>query len=97
MHRDSIHKKHNRNSCERFFIEASRETPVPGDFTVDAVPPMKSRKGFGTVEIVLIIAVLISLALLFRSSITAYAKNLMNSVFTDGESSFAASGENADE
>lgn len=43
----------------------------------------QSKKGFGTVEIVLIIAVLISLALLFRSAITSYATSLMVSVFGD--------------
>lgn len=58
---------------------------------------IKSRRGFGTVEIVLIIAVLISLALLFRSSITSYAKNLMTSVFTDNASIDIVSGENTDE
>lgn len=58
---------------------------------------IKSRRGFGTVEIVLIIAVLISLALLFRSSITAYAKNLMTSVFTDNTSIDIAPGENTDD
>jgi competence protein ComGC len=43
----------------------------------------RNQKGFGTVEIVLIIAVLISLALLFRSAITSYATSLMVSVFGD--------------
>ena len=41
------------------------------------------KSGFGTVEIVLIIAVLISLALLFRSAITSYATHLITSVFGD--------------
>ncbi len=41
------------------------------------------RRGFGTVEIVLIIAVLISLALLFRTAITSYATHLLTSVFGD--------------
>lgn len=45
--------------------------------------PGKKRKGFGTVEIVLIIAVLISLALLFRTAITSYATDLITSVFGD--------------
>lgn len=44
---------------------------------------LKSKKGFGTVEIVLIIAVLISLALLFRTAITSYATDLITSVFGD--------------
>ena len=41
------------------------------------------KSGFGTVEIVLIIAVLISLALLFRTAITSYATRLITSVFGD--------------
>lgn len=43
----------------------------------------KCSKGFGTVEIVLIIAVLISLALLFRTAITSYATDLITNVFGD--------------
>lgn len=43
----------------------------------------KNNSGFGTVEIVLIIAVLISLALLFRTAITSYATTLITSVFGD--------------
>jgi hypothetical protein len=41
------------------------------------------KSGFGTVEIVLIIAVLISLALLFRTAIMSYATDLITSVFGD--------------
>jgi hypothetical protein len=43
----------------------------------------QGKSGFGTVEIVLIIAVLISLALLFRTAITSYATHLITSVFGD--------------
>ncbi len=43
----------------------------------------RKKKGFGTVEIVLIIAVLISLALIFRTAITSYATDLITSVFGD--------------
>lgn len=46
------------------------------------IRPGKSS-GFGTVEIVLIIAVLISLALLFRTAITSYATDLITTVFGD--------------
>jgi hypothetical protein len=53
----------------------------------------RSKRGFGTVEIVLIIAVLISLALLFRSSITSYAQNLMDSVFSDNDDAYGTSEE----
>jgi len=50
------------------------------------------KTGFGTVEIVLIIAVLISLALLFRTAITSYATRLITSVFGD-QSDLSKSGE----
>lgn len=43
-----------------------------------------SKKGMGTVEIVIIIAVLVSLALIFRGAITGYAENVMNFVFDEG-------------
>lgn len=42
-----------------------------------------NKNGFGTVEIVLIIAVLISLALIFRTAIMSYATKLMTNVFGD--------------
>ncbi|MHB1453303.1 MAG: Flp1 family type IVb pilin [Saccharofermentanales bacterium] len=86
---------------ENFFgqslAEGYRRKRSSGNSRSNVVSSVKSRKGFGTVEIVLIIAVLISLALLFRSSITSYAKHLMTSVFTDNESVDIISGENADE
>lgn len=42
-----------------------------------------SKKGVGTLEIVIIIAVLLSVALIFRESITAYAKNMIQTVFNE--------------
>ncbi len=42
-----------------------------------------SKKGIGTLEIVIIIAVLLSIALIFRESITTYAKNMMQTVFNE--------------
>lgn len=45
---------------------------------------LKSKKGMGTVEIVIIIAVLVSLALIFRGAITGYAESVMNFVFDEG-------------
>lgn len=42
---------------------------------------MTSREGFGTLEVVLIIAVLIAIALIFRESIMNFANNLIDSVF----------------
>ena len=37
--------------------------------------------GMGTIEIVIIIAVLVAVALIFRDTITAFAKDLMQSLF----------------
>lgn len=45
----------------------------------------KKSGGFGTVEVVLITAVLIALALMFRTAITSYAQKLMDSVFNEEE------------
>lgn len=47
-------------------------------------PPsdIRRRHGFGTLEIVIITAVLLTIAMLFRVTLMDYAKNLMNSVFT---------------
>ncbi|HHT77832.1 MAG TPA: hypothetical protein GXZ67_08130 [Clostridiaceae bacterium] len=44
-----------------------------------------NRKGMGTVEIVIIIAILVSLALVFREGLTNYAENIMSFVFNDGQ------------
>jgi len=41
------------------------------------------RKGMGTVEIVIIIAVLVSLALLFRGGLTVYGNKVMDFCFDD--------------
>ena len=43
----------------------------------------KSKKGMGTVEIVIIIAILVTLALVFRTTLMGFAKGLMGSVFND--------------
>ena len=42
---------------------------------------LHSKKGMGTVEIVIIIAVLVSLALIFRAGITEYGQKVMNFCF----------------
>ncbi|NLA81894.1 MAG: hypothetical protein GX849_03580 [Clostridiaceae bacterium] len=41
-------------------------------------------QGLGTIEVVIIIAVLIAVALLFRKEITGFAEDLMESVFDLG-------------
>ena len=38
----------------------------------------------GTVEIVIIIAILVALALIFRTALMGYANDIMNYVFDDG-------------
>lgn len=43
----------------------------------------KNKKGMGTVEIVIIIAVLVSLALLFREGLMAYGKKVINFCFDE--------------
>lgn len=42
----------------------------------------KSKKGMGVVEIVLIIAVLVGLAIIFKSQITAIANKLFSDLVT---------------
>ncbi len=44
----------------------------------------KNKHGMGTVEIVIIIAVLVALALVFRAGLMRYADNVMNFVFDEG-------------
>ena len=43
-----------------------------------------NSKGMGTVEIVIIIAILVALALIFRTALMGYAGKIMNYVFDDG-------------
>ena len=43
----------------------------------------RKRKGFGTLEVVIIIAVLLSVALIFRAALTDYAGNLIQTVLGD--------------
>lgn len=43
----------------------------------------KNRSGLGTVEIVIIIAVLVGIALIFRDAIINFVVDIMSSVFGD--------------
>lgn len=43
----------------------------------------KDEKGMNTVEIVIILAILVSIALIFRTSVFGFVKNNINRVFTD--------------
>ncbi|HHT24447.1 MAG TPA: hypothetical protein GXZ76_02860 [Clostridiaceae bacterium] len=42
---------------------------------------LQDEQGLGTLEIVLIIAVLIAVALIFRTQLSSFAKSLINKVF----------------
>ncbi len=42
---------------------------------------LQDNSGLGTLEIVLIIAVLVAVALIFRSQLTNFANSLINKVF----------------
>ena len=41
------------------------------------------RNGFGTLEVVIIIAVLLSIALIFRAALTRYAEDMIQAVLGD--------------
>jgi hypothetical protein len=43
----------------------------------------QERPGFGTLEVVIIIAVLLTVALLFRHTLISFATNLIHTVFDD--------------
>ena len=43
----------------------------------------RSAKGMGTVEIVIIIAILVSLALIFKVAISKYSSTIISYVFDD--------------
>ena len=45
----------------------------------------KSNRGMGTVEIVIIIAVLVALALVFREALMGFARNVMSFCFDDAK------------
>lgn len=42
-----------------------------------------NRKGLGTVELVIIIAVLVGLAIIFRSAIMEFLTRILNSIFAN--------------
>ncbi|MBR5938371.1 MAG: hypothetical protein IKZ90_08945 [Clostridiales bacterium] len=44
-----------------------------------------SARGMGTVEVVIIIAILVALALAFRNALTGYASSVMDYVFDEGK------------
>lgn len=46
---------------------------------------LKSQRGINTVEVVIILAIMVGLAILFRNQIGDFAKGLMDSIFKHPE------------
>jgi len=67
-------QKLKRSSCERSHIMKHLKK--------NNMPDRVVWSGFGTLEVIIIIAVLITLALLFRENIIAFARNLIDKVFS---------------
>ena len=44
-----------------------------------------SKRGMGTVEVVIIIAVLVAIALIFRNGLMSFAEKVMNYCFDDSK------------
>ena len=44
-----------------------------------------SRRGMGTVEVVIIVAVLVGVALIFREAIVNFVKEIIGSIFDDSD------------
>lgn len=41
---------------------------------------MNREEGFGTIEVVILLAILVGLALLFKNQITAFVENILNDI-----------------
>lgn len=41
---------------------------------------LKNENGFGTIELVIILAILVGIALLFKTQITAFVENIINDI-----------------
>ncbi|MBO4898414.1 MAG: hypothetical protein J5590_08975 [Clostridia bacterium] len=52
---------------------------------------LKEEEGMGTVEIVVIIAVLVSIALIFRNAITNWVRDTIQSIFGSTDTSIETS------
>lgn len=45
----------------------------------------KNNKGMGTVEVVIIVAVLVGVALIFREAIFSFVNDIIGSIFNDSD------------
>lgn len=50
---------------------------------------LKSQKGINTVEVVIILAIVVGLAIIFKEEIGKFAKGIMNSIFNDKSIDFS--------
>jgi hypothetical protein len=64
-------------------LQAFRKHPAGQQLAAGKRRRSFSRLGFGTLEIVIIMAVLLSVALIFRQTLTRYASSLIETVFKD--------------
>lgn len=53
---------------------------------------IKSQNGINTVEVVIILAIMVGLAIIFREQIGAFASNLMKAIFEDTNVDFTPGG-----
>ncbi|MCR4558306.1 MAG: hypothetical protein K5779_10855 [Saccharofermentans sp.] len=53
--------------------------------TMRKIMRWNNKKGMGTVEVVIIVAVLVALALLFRAGLTEYGQKVMEFCFDDSK------------
>lgn len=56
---------------------------IISEIVIKAQTAIRSRAGFGTLEVVIIIAVLLAIALIFRKTLTEYASKLIDAVFDE--------------
>lgn len=53
---------------------------------------LKNKKGFGTVEVVILIAVIVGIALVFRTAIVDFTGNIIDNMFPSDTDIFNNSG-----
>ncbi|NLB79671.1 MAG: hypothetical protein GX796_12780 [Clostridiaceae bacterium] len=53
---------------------------------------LKSKRGINTVEIVIILAIMVGLAIIFREQIGKFANNIMKSLFEDTQVDWSPEG-----
>lgn len=73
--------KADRLSLAKKIVEEGSMEERPASFMAYLQTKVQKSEGLGTIEIVIIIAVLLALALIFREQITAFGQDLMDKVF----------------